>query len=120
MFARGFSDAAILHAGRAGALAGAAEQAKIEMFFETFVQFDPPIGCGFDQMNSAARRLRFETQHAIGRALIQTQAAMDALVELGEVERGKPEPLGLDRSVGLSQCTPLTGLIRQCKRQSAN
>jgi hypothetical protein len=37
-----------LYAGRAGALAGAAEQAKIEVLFESLVKLDPSIGGGFD------------------------------------------------------------------------
>ena len=72
MFAGSFGDAAILHAGRAGGLAGAAEQTEIEMLFETVVQLDAPIGGRFDQMDSAARRFGFEAGHAIGRTLVQT------------------------------------------------
>ena len=86
MFSRGFGDASILDTGRAGALTGAAEKAKLEMLLEAIVQFNAPFGCGFDQMDSAARRFRLEAQHAVGRALIQTEAAVDALVELGKVE----------------------------------
>jgi hypothetical protein len=59
-----------LDAGWAGALASAAEQTEIKVFLESFIQFDPPIGGGLDQMNSATRRLRFETRGAIGRTLI--------------------------------------------------
>ena len=55
MLTRGFGDAAILYAGRTGGLAGAAEQAKLQMFFEAVVQLDAPIGRRFDQVNSAAR-----------------------------------------------------------------
>src|SRR5258706_7094430 len=58
------------------------------MVLETVVQLDAPIGGGFDEMNPAARRFRFQTRHTIGRALIQTQAAVDALVEFGKVEGG--------------------------------
>ena len=56
------------------------------MFLEAVVEFDAPIGCGFDQMDSATRRFRFQAQHTIGRTLIQTKAAVDALVELGKIE----------------------------------
>ena len=87
MFSRGLGDTAVLDAGRAGALAGAAEKAELEMLLEAIIQFNTPFGCGFDQMDSAARRFRFETEHAVGRALIQTEATVDALVELGKVER---------------------------------
>ena len=88
LLARGFGDAPILHAGRTRGLAGAAEQAEIDVFFETIVKLDASFGGGFDQMNSPARRLRLEVQRAIGRTLIQTKAAMHALVELGEIQCG--------------------------------
>jgi hypothetical protein len=72
VFPRGFSDAAVLHAGRAGALAGAAEQTEINMFLESVAELDASVGGGFDQMDSAARRFRLEAGGAIGRTLIQT------------------------------------------------
>ena len=56
------------------------------MFFKTLVELDAPFGGGFDEMNSPARRLRFEVQRAIGGALIQAKTAMDALVELGKIQ----------------------------------
>ena len=80
MFAGGFGDAAVLHAGGAGGLAGAAEKAELQMLFEAVVQLDAPVSRRLDQMNSAARRFGFETGNAIGRALIQAQTAVDALV----------------------------------------
>jgi hypothetical protein len=70
MLARGFGDAAVLDAGRAGALASPAEEAKIEVFFETIVKLDPAVSGRFDEVNPAARRLRLETQGAIGGTLI--------------------------------------------------
>lgn len=88
MLSRGLSNATIMHTGRTGALAGAAEQTEIEVFLETFVQIDPSIGGGLDQMDSAARRFRLEACGAIGRTLVQTQPAVDALVELREIESG--------------------------------
>ena len=96
MLARGFSDAAILDAGRTGALTGAAEQTEIDMFLESGAELDASIGGGFDQMNPAARRFRFEACGAIGWTLIQAQAAVDALVEFGEIESGD---LGLAAAV---------------------
>ena len=56
------------------------------MVFKTLVELDAPFGGGFDEMNSPARRLRFEVQRAISRALIQTKAAVDTLVELGKIQ----------------------------------
>ena len=58
------------------------------MFFETVVELDAPFGGRFDEMNSPARRLRFEVQRAIGGALIQAKTAMHALVKLGEIQCG--------------------------------
>ena len=57
------------------------------MIREAFVELDTSFGGGFNQMNPAARRFRLQLQGAIGRTLIQTEAAMNALVELGEIER---------------------------------
>jgi hypothetical protein len=48
MLSRGFGDASILDAGRTGTLTGAAEQAKIEMFFETLVELNASVRSGFD------------------------------------------------------------------------
>jgi hypothetical protein len=70
VLARGFSNAAVLHAGRAGALASPAEEAEIEVFFETIVKLDTAVSGRFDEMNPAARRLRLEAQGAIGGTLI--------------------------------------------------
>ena len=86
MFAGGFGDAAILHAGGTSGLAGAAEQTKLQMLFEAIGQLDAPVGGSFDQMDSAARRFRLETSDAVGGTLVQAQAAVNALVEFGEVE----------------------------------
>ncbi len=55
MLARGLSDPAIMHSGWAGTLAGATQQAKIEMFFEAIIECDATFGCCFDQMDSATR-----------------------------------------------------------------
>jgi len=71
------------------------------MFLKTVAEIDASIGGGFDQMNSAARRFRFQTRHTIGRALIQTQAAVNALVEFGQVESSDSR-LVADRAVMLA------------------
>ena len=44
LFAGGFGDAAILHAGRTSGLAGEAEQTKLQMLFEAIGQLDAPVG----------------------------------------------------------------------------
>jgi len=61
------------------------------MLLESLVQLNAAISGGFNQMNSTARRFCFETCGAIGRALIKTQAAMNASVEFGKVETGNSQ-----------------------------
>ena len=108
MFAGGFGDAAILHAGGTSGLAGAAEQTKLQMLFEAIVQLDAPVGGSFDQMDSAARRLRLETSDAVGWTLVQTQAAVNALVEFGKIESGDSRFIpGIRGVVGMFQVRPL-------------
>ena len=85
MLARGLGNASVLNTRRTRTLASAAEQTQIDVFFEAFVELDAPVGRGFDEMNPAAWRFRFELQGSISRALIQTEAAMNALVQLGNV-----------------------------------
>ena len=85
MFARSFGDAPVLHSGWTGCFAGAAEKTEVNVLFEAVVELDPPFGGGLDQMNAPARRLRLEPQRAIGRALVQTETAVDALVELRKI-----------------------------------
>jgi hypothetical protein len=88
--ARCLGDVTVLHAGGASAFTSPAQQAQIKVVFESFTEIDSTFGCSFDQMNPAARRLRFQLQRSIGWTLIQTKAAVNALVELGEVECGDP------------------------------
>ena len=57
------------------------------MIFETFRELNATLRGRFDEVNSAARRLRLQVQHAVGRTLVQAQPAVDALIELREVER---------------------------------
>ena len=108
MFAGGFGDAAILHAGGTSGLAGAAEQTKLQVFFEAIVQLDASVGGSFDQMDSAARRFRLQTRDAIGRTLIQAQAAVNALVEFGKIERGDSRFIpAIGVVMGMFQVRPL-------------
>ena len=60
MLSRGLGDTSILDAGRASALASAAQKAEMKMFLETIIQFDSPFGSRFYQVNPATRRFRFE------------------------------------------------------------
>ena len=88
MFSRRLGDAPVLDAGRTGCFAGAAEKAKVQVIFETFGEVDAPFGGGFYEVNSAARRFRFQAQGAIRGALVQTEPAVNALVEFGKIKRG--------------------------------
>ena len=95
MLARGLGNASVLNTRGTSTLASAAEQAQMKMLLETIIQFDAPFGGGFDQVNPAARRFRFELQSSIGRALIQTEAAVNALVELGKIKSRYPRTAGV-------------------------
>jgi hypothetical protein len=88
LFSRRLGDAPVLDAGRTGCFAGAAEKAKVQVIFETFGEVDAPFGGGFYEVNSAARRFRFQAQGAIRGALVQTEPAVNALVEFGKIKRG--------------------------------
>ena len=82
-----FRDVAVLHTRWTRCLAGAAKEAEIQVLFKAFAEFDATIGGGLHQMNPATRRFGFEAKCAIRRTLIQTQAAVDTLVKLGQVQR---------------------------------
>jgi hypothetical protein len=94
MLARGLGNASVLNTRGTRTLASAAQQAQMKMLLETIIQFDAPLGGGFDQVNPAARRFRFELQSSIGRALVQTQAAVNTLVELRKVKSRDPCVVG--------------------------
>jgi hypothetical protein len=53
------------------------------MLREALVRLDAPLGDGFHQVDAAARRFGLEAEHPIGRALVEAETAMDALVKLG-------------------------------------
>lgn len=65
------------------------------MILESSIRLDAPLGGGADQMNSAARGFRLETQGTIGRALIETKPAVHALIQFGEVKRSDFRLLGV-------------------------
>ena len=94
MLARGLGNASVLNTRGTRTLASAAQQAQMKMLLETIIQFDSPFGGGFDKVNPAARRFRFELQGSIGRTLIQTEAAVNALVELGKIKSRHPSGVG--------------------------
>jgi hypothetical protein len=64
------------------------------MLFEALGKVDASVGGRFDEVNTAARRLWFESQHAISWALIQTKTAVNTLVELRKIECGNFFPAG--------------------------
>ncbi len=55
------------------------------MIFKAFAEFDATIGGGLHQMNPAAGRFGFQAKRAVRRTLIQTQPAVDTLIEFGQV-----------------------------------
>ena len=60
------------------------------MILEALVEFDAPFGGGANQVYSPARRFGLQPQRPVRGALIQTETAMDALVEFGQIERCNP------------------------------
>jgi hypothetical protein len=83
---RRFSNAAILDSGRTSRLAGTAEQAEIQVILEALVKLNAPFSGSTDQMYSAARRFGFQAKCTVRRTLIQTQTAVDALIEFGKIQ----------------------------------
>jgi hypothetical protein len=78
------------------------------MLFEAIGQLDAPVGGSFDQMDSAARRFRLETSDAVGRTLVQAQAAVNALVEFGKIESGDSRFIpAIGGVMGMFQVRPL-------------
>ena len=59
------------------------------MLFKPITQLEPSFCGGLDQMNAPARGRRLEPQGTIGRALIQTKPAMDALVQFRDIQTRK-------------------------------
>ena len=59
------------------------------MIFKAFAEFDATIGGGLHQMNPAAGRFGFQPQHPVSRTLIQTQSAVDTLIEFGQVQASR-------------------------------
>jgi len=57
------------------------------VIFKAFAEFDATISGGFHQMNPAAGRFGFQAKYAVRRTLIQTQSAVDTLIEFGQVQR---------------------------------
>jgi hypothetical protein len=62
------------------------------MIGEALVQLDAPFGGGAHEMDAPARRLRFDAEHAVRRAGVETQPAVNALVKLGHVQCGDTRP----------------------------
>jgi hypothetical protein len=89
--ARRLEQGAELHAGRASRLAGAAAEAKIEVTLIGLGRLEPPLGDGAHEIEAAARRVHLLTEHAVGRALRQADAAVHAGAQHG-------------RGAGLGEC----------------
>src|SRR5262245_55990502 len=65
------------HAGGARRLAAAAAETEIEVTGEGWGETNPSLGGRAHEIDAAARRVHLLAQHAIGRALRQTDAAVD-------------------------------------------
>ncbi len=77
--ARRFHQLAVLDARGAGRLAGAAIQALIDMFYEGIAQRQAALIDQHDLANTSARRIGFQAPEFVGGAVIQAQAAMNAV-----------------------------------------
>ena len=82
--ASGLDQAAILHAGRAGGFASAAGQTKLDVL-DVGRADGRAVGDLRHLIDPAARRIHFNAQFAIGGTGVQTQAAVDAAVEVDEL-----------------------------------
>src|SRR5207249_3218144 len=79
---RRLDDRAVLHAGRARRLTGAAIQAGVYMRAEVgIVSADLAFVDLADLVDAAAGRVGFVAENAVGRTIVQAQAAVDALLE---------------------------------------
>lgn len=56
------------------------------MILEALVDLDPAFGGGSDQVNPSPGRFGFQAERTVSRTLIQTQATMDALIKLREIQ----------------------------------
>jgi hypothetical protein len=91
------------------------------MFLEALIELNASIGSGFDQMNPAARRFRFQLQDAISRTLVQTKAAVNALVKLWKVKTGQSSIIGMRYfAVRRFQLPPFTVLCLESGSQVGN
>jgi hypothetical protein len=79
--ANGFDEVVILDAGGAGGLAGAADEAAVEVFEDLVADADTAIDGAFHQVDAAARGVGFIEGFDIGGAGRETEAAMDAGAE---------------------------------------
>ena len=73
-----FDEFAVFHAGGAGGFAGAAIEAFINVADETFGERQFAVAHQNHLADAAAGRIAFEMPEAIGRTVVQAQAAMDA------------------------------------------
>src|SRR5262247_1015697 len=79
--ARRLQELAEGHSGWAGRFAAAAAEAEIEMTREGRCEAHPPLRGRAHEVDAAARRVHLLAEHAIGRTLRQTNAAVDAGAE---------------------------------------
>ena len=89
--ARAFHDPAERHAGRARGLAGAADEARLEMADGRLARRGGTRDDRSDELNASARRIRLVVQNAIGGAIVETQPARNAGGEILRADVGGRE-----------------------------
>ena len=63
------------------------------MVTKAFVGFDAAFSSGPHQVDAAPGRFGLEVKHSICRTFVKTEAAVDALVELGDVQARDTGPV---------------------------
>src|SRR5436309_7752592 len=89
--ARAFHDPTERHTGGACCLARTAHQARLEVTDSRLARRRRGRDDRADQLNASARRIGLVPEHAIGRAIVEAEAARDARREVLGVDRGGRE-----------------------------
>jgi glycolate dehydrogenase FAD-linked subunit len=103
--ARAFHDPPERHARRTRGLARAADEARLQMPDRRFARRYGTRDDRADQLNAAARRISLVPQHAISRAIVETEPARDAGSEIFRADvggRGSDVPSIRTMAIGTS------------------
>ena len=90
-FTRAFHDPTERHSGGARGLARAAYQARLEVTDGRLAWQRRSRDDGADQLNASARRIGLVPEHAVGRAIVEAEAARDARREILGADGGGRE-----------------------------